>query len=345
MESEIKLIQSPIIKQNLIEVGKDVDDRLLKLNINGQVATEETVKALKDLRASLNKELASYESQRKAVKESVLNPYTEFENLYKEQVSDKYKNAINTLKDKIAVVEDNIKAEKYKNIKTYFDELCLSEKIDFIPFEKTGIEVNLSTSEKKYKEQINTAIQKVISDLALIETQPYKTEILVEYKSTLNVSKSITDVSARKEAERIEAEREKLAEVNRRKNLLLERDFIYADFTKTYEYSTNIYISESEIESLSKEDFTKKLLQFEQSIVALKDSQRIEAEKNNPPVEKADAEHPTNPAVAVSVPIEAPIANEAPKLVSASFEVVGTMVQLRALGQYMKDNNIKYKNI
>ena len=50
-------------------------------------------------------------------------------------------------------------------------ELCLSENIDFVTFESVALDINLSTSEKKYKEQCNEFISRIKDDLALIGTQ------------------------------------------------------------------------------------------------------------------------------------------------------------------------------
>jgi len=48
----------------------------------------------------------------------------------------------------------------------------------------------------------------------------------------------------------------------------------------------------------------------------------------------------------VAAPISAPVIEATPKpTFTASFECVGTMAQLKAIGQYMKENNIIYKNI
>ena len=106
MKNEITLVQSPIIAHKLQEAGKSVSKGIEELELDKQVATVDTVKSLKEVRAELNKELADFENQRKAIKEGVNNPYNEFENLYKTEISDKYKSAIDTLKDKIASVED-----------------------------------------------------------------------------------------------------------------------------------------------------------------------------------------------------------------------------------------------
>lgn len=208
----IEIIQLPIIREHLAKIGAEITAKIESLNIDSIIANEDSVKMLKEMRAELNKELDVYEQQRKAVKESILNPYNSFESVYKTEISDKMKRAVDVLKDKIAFVEDAIKAEKRDAIKQYFAELCASENIDFVTFESLGLEINLSTSEKKYREQCNEFIQKVNDELALIETQDFKAEILVEYKKTLNAARAIADVRNRKQAEAQEAERLKAIE-------------------------------------------------------------------------------------------------------------------------------------
>ena len=77
------------------------------------------------------------------------------------------------------------------------------KKIDFIPFEKLGLEINLSTTEKAYKERVNDYITKVTDDLLLIRANEFEAEIMVEYKAFFKrFSQSITKVVARKEAEK-----------------------------------------------------------------------------------------------------------------------------------------------
>jgi len=47
----------------------------------------------------------------------------------------------------------------------------------------------------------------------------------------------------------------------------------------------------------------------------------------------------------IKEPLKAPVKKEKIELVTAQFEATATFAQLKALGQYMKDNNITYKNI
>ena len=74
----------------------------------------------------------------------------------------------------------------------------------------------MSTSPKSLKEQVRAFIDRIADDLALIETQENKEEILVEYKRTLNCSAAITEVVARHKAIEDEKARQTEAEARRR---------------------------------------------------------------------------------------------------------------------------------
>lgn len=353
-ENQIKLTQSPVITHKLQEAGKAVTKRLEQLEIDKQIATIETVKSLKDLRAELNKELTDFETQRKFIKEGVNNPYNEFENIYKVEISEKYRSAIDLLKDKIAFVEDKVKSDKKESVEVYFKELCISEKIDFILFEKLGIEINLSTTEKKYKEQVNEYITKVVDDLNLIKSTDFEAEILTEYKSSLNVSTAITTVKNRKEKEKAEEERLKAERTQSRKNYLLSLGMSYVEITNAYEYNADIYISLADITFLTNDQYIPKVAECEVKINDVKakeltlKSLEIEVEVTPEVVVYSKKEVVAPIAVPISKPIEAPkieVLKEVEPLKKASFEVTATMTQLRALGAYMKENNITYKNI
>ncbi|QQV90915.1 DUF1351 domain-containing protein [Polaribacter phage Freya_1] len=337
---EITLVQLPIIKHQLKEVGKEVTKRIKNLDLENQVATIETLQSFKKLRTELNKELKDFEDRRKVIKTEINKPYNELEEVYKPEISEKYSSAINLLKDKIAFVEDKIKSEKKEAIETYFNELCVAEKIDFITFEKVGIDVKLSVTEKKYKEQIYDFISKINDDLSLIKSTDFEAEILTEYKVSLNVSGAITSVKTRKENEAIETARLKAELIQNRKNYLVKLGMQFVEITNSYEFNDDILISTDEIENLSKEDFTAKYSECEVKIKDIK-LKELELEKQN----SSPAETPVIKKE-VAAPISAPIVEkESEPLKVASFEVTATMTQLRALGAYMKSNNITYKNI
>lgn len=187
--------QLPIIEEQLKKASDEIDIKVQ--NAVALVCNEETVKVVKDIRANLNKELKEFEEKRKQVKSEVLKPYEEFEKSYKKYISDKYKSADIELKNKIDSVESELKSKKEQEIKDYFEEYRQANKIDFITYEQASINVTLSASMKSLKEQVKAFIDRTVSDLQLIETQQHKTEILVEYKQSLNVSQAITIVTNR----------------------------------------------------------------------------------------------------------------------------------------------------
>lgn len=202
----IEVKQLPVIEEQLRSVSTVIDERVK--NATSLVCTEESVKTIKEIRAELNKDYKEFENKRKLVKEQVLKPYNDFENVYKECISDKFRNADLILKGKIENVENELKSKKEKEIKEYFEEYKTANNIDFITYGQARINVTLSASMKGLKEQAKQFIDKIVDDLKLIETQEHKTEILVEYKQTLNVSQAIASVTNRFKA--IEEENKKI---------------------------------------------------------------------------------------------------------------------------------------
>ena len=189
--------QLPQIEEHLKELSTEIDKKVE--NAKSLVCTEENVKAIKQVRADLNKEFKKVEAQRKAVKEQILEPYMQFEEVYKTYISEKYKSADVDLKQKIDSTENELKRQKEQEIKDYFEEYKTANDIDFVTYEQAKINVTLTASKKSLKEQAKIFIDKIRDDLQLIETQKCKEEIMVEYKQNLNVSKAIQEVVNRHE--------------------------------------------------------------------------------------------------------------------------------------------------
>lgn len=200
MSNEIIVVkQLPVIEQQLAQIKEQVVERVsaaMQL-----VCTEATVKEIKKARAELNAEYKAWEDKRKEVKTAVMSPYEQFESVYKDCISDAYKAADKDLKQKIDEVEQQLKTQKAAEVKGYFEEYLASKNIDFVSYGQAGINVTLSASLKSLKEQAKDFIDRIESDLKLIETfTDLKEEILVEYKKSLNVSEAITGVKARAKA-------------------------------------------------------------------------------------------------------------------------------------------------
>lgn len=225
--------QLPIIEEQLKVLSEEIDEKVKKSQ--SLICTEETVKEVKQIRADLNKDFKELEEKRKTVKEQILNPYNKFDEIYKKYVTEKFKKADVDLKNKIDSIENDLKSKKEQDIKDYFEEYKIAQKIDFITYKQAKINVTLTASMKSLKEQAKTFIDKIVDDLNLIETQEHKAEILVEYKQTLNVSQAITTIANRFKA--IEEEKKKQEE----KVVHIEMDQNHEISKRSYEELEDVF--------------------------------------------------------------------------------------------------------
>ena len=225
-ENLITLKQPPIIIYEQIKaVGQQIEAKIAELNLDNQLVTEDTLKSAKNTRSMLRKELAVFEEQRKFIKEQVNVPYKAFEKAYKEHIEVHYDKADSTLKSKIDEVQNRLITDKSARIKEYFTELCQSQNIDFLIFERLPLNITLSTSDKSLKEQVAGFVGEVSKSLQLIESlnepDEFKAEMLTEYKQTLDATRAIQNAQYRKqqreaelariEAQRVAAEQARLA--------------------------------------------------------------------------------------------------------------------------------------
>ena len=211
-ENLITVQQLPVIVYERLEsVGQEIDKRIAALDLDQQLVTEDTKKAVKDTRAMLNKELKNFEEQRKRIKEQVVAPYEAFEKAYNSFIKVKYEKADSILKVKIDEFDKRLKADKEARIRAYFTELCQANNIDFLPFERLCLNIRLNDSDKSLKDIVNTNIDNVVKSLEFIEslTDPdeYKAEILADYKQTLDVMRSINNAKYRKQQREAELQR------------------------------------------------------------------------------------------------------------------------------------------
>lgn len=181
VDNLIVVQQLPIITERLHLLAGKIDEQVAAAQ--SLVCTEETVKEVKKVRTELRNQFKELEDQRKTVKQAVEAPYMEFEAIYKDLVTNKFKAADATLKGKIDAVEYDLRQEKELAVAAYFDEYAASKQIDFLNFCDSGPNVTLSASEKSLKEQAKAFIDKVASDIEMISTQEFKDEIMVEFKN------------------------------------------------------------------------------------------------------------------------------------------------------------------
>ena len=116
----IVLEQLPIIRATLENLSVEIKEKVDRAN--SLIVNEDTVKEVKQVRADLNKEFNELESQRKAVKQAIMAKYDEFEEIYKENVSNLYKNADSQLKEKIDNVENQLKQDKIDELEMFANQ-------------------------------------------------------------------------------------------------------------------------------------------------------------------------------------------------------------------------------
>ena len=188
MENKNELIvleQLPIIKYKLEQLSVEIKEKVE--NANKLVVNEDTVKQVKQVRAGLTKEFNELESQRKQVKQAIMSKYDEFEEIYKENVSNLYKKADQELKEKIDNVENSLKEEKKNEIYDFAMEYFVANDLqDIVKFEDIGLNITLSASMKSLKEETIAFCERIKQDIELIKMEEYRDELLYEYKKNHN---------------------------------------------------------------------------------------------------------------------------------------------------------------
>ncbi len=196
--------------------------------------TEETMKEAKDEKSKVNKFKKQVSDYRKNIIAEYNKPIKVFENTAKETEKILLE-TYNTINQQVSNYENKQKEIKEKEIRDYFEEYKIANNIDFITYRQVGINVTLSASMKNLKGKVREFIDKIVDDLKLIETQDHKTEILVEYKQTLNVSQAITSVTNRFKA--IEEEKKR----QEQKVVHIEMNENHEITQKSYEQLENVF--------------------------------------------------------------------------------------------------------
>lgn len=205
--SLIVITQLPAFEEQLTQVKSIIDKRTaVAMQLK---CTDDNRKDIKNLRANLNKEKKLLKEKYKEALAEVIAPIENVQQKFKECIAG-YDKADEQLKKQIDVIETALKDEKRLKIVEYFEEYAQSRNIDFLTFDDLGITVNLSSSETSLKKQVTAFLERVATDLKMIEMQEDKDEILVEYKKSLNAADAITKVKVRKQS--IEEERKRRIE-------------------------------------------------------------------------------------------------------------------------------------
>lgn len=192
----ITIKQLPVIEQMLDSMGFEIDRKINEAMSLALTEPDKVLSETKKMRAELNKELAELETARKNVKNKIMKPYLEFENIYKEKISDKYKKADKFFKSRIDEIEGAIKDERKEKLMEYFEEYCKAQGVECVCFEDMALKINISGSDKSYRDKIKSWIDSVKADLQVIETakdEKTKLELLIDYKKDFDLQRTILE--------------------------------------------------------------------------------------------------------------------------------------------------------
>ena len=206
----ITIVQLPIMEERFQEISDDIKGRLAFLD--GLEVSDETKNEAKKILADFRKEFDAFESRRKQVKDEIMRPYDSINDLYKTYVEQPYKSAFNSLAAKIKDIEDAQKAKLAEEAAKYYAEYRESVGLSFPDFESGKFAINLSSTLKKLKEQIRDYLDGVKKDVESIGALENADDIMIEYKSCLDLPAAIKTVGDRTKAkQRYEEEKAKAA--------------------------------------------------------------------------------------------------------------------------------------
>lgn len=218
IKAEIKGLAK--IEDNIKEVKKFAED--LNKYYATVVWTEDTLNDAKDEKANVNKFKDKVAEFRKNIIAEYNKPIALFETTAKDTEAI-LKETYETINIQVKKYEDETKEKIKQQCIEYFNECIASEKIDFVTFDNMNLSITLGMQTKsgdltkKTKDEINSFVEKIVSDIELINEEELKTEILVEYKKTLNASASILEVKRRAKA--IEDEKQRQIELAKQREI------------------------------------------------------------------------------------------------------------------------------
>ena len=306
-EQLITLKQAPIIIYERIKaVGQQVETKIAELNLDNQLVTDDTLKSAKDTRTMLRKELAVFEEQRKFIKEQVNAPYEAFEKAYKEHIKVHYDKADSTLKAKIDEVQNRLLDDKRGRIKDYFKEFCAAQGIDFLIFERLPLNITLSASDKSLKEQVTGFVSEVSKSLQLIESLNEPDEFKAEILTDYKQTLDVTRAIQGAQYRRQQREAE---------------------------------LQRIEAQRVAAEQARAAAAARAQAQAPLQAPAQVTYEAQPaPPVQPAAPIQPEPVQEATQAAQE-----DENEIVQSTFTVIGTRAQLRALRDFLDNNNIQYQ--
>lgn len=198
MESLIGVKQLPVSQPQIQAIQTRGDQRLK--DAKSLVCTQKSLISVKMQRAEVQKEYDALEEWRKAIKRWAMEEYKRFEDNYK-TASKGYVDSLALYSKEIQETEASIKRCCEDGLRTYFDELCEVHHLDWLTYERAGINVDMASAKaktpKKLREQLTSFVVGVSDSVGRIALLDDADEILVEFQRSLDVADAICTVQER----------------------------------------------------------------------------------------------------------------------------------------------------
>lgn len=219
----VSITQMPVVFEQLEKIGTLIDEKTKDLD--KLECTEENKQEVKKRRTEINNTLKALEDKRKEIKTKLLEPYNVFEEKYENECKTKLQNASDLLKGKIDTIESQQLLEKENELREFaYQHIEANNLSQLIGFDNIGLNITLSASMKSLKEQILDFINKVVSDLKLIDMEEYKEEISIEYIQSLNFVDAKTKVIERhRQLEELKKQQEEKLEQEKQEEKIVEK--------------------------------------------------------------------------------------------------------------------------
>lgn len=330
------------IEWNGEEIRKQV--QMMMSAYTDVVYTEDTMKAAKDDRATLNKFKKVIEDRRKEVKKKCMEPYEQFEKEVKE-ITVLIDKPIGMIDSQIKEYEEKQKAEKKSQIQAAYDE-SIGDFGNDLPFERVFDTryLNATFSLSKAMSEVIEKIEKFKTDIATIDSLDSKHKLNVRdvYVRTLDLSQAMAeDRRLRELEERLEADRRAKEEAERKRQEAeaarreeAERQRAEAERIAAEQKEQKQTLASATEES-SEAEQTQPVSEMGKAIASIEHqafTQAVQNEQPAQPVTPAAPEKEPEPAVDV-------------KRYKATFWCKGTLEQIKALGDYMRANNIEFGKV
>lgn len=306
---------------------------------DGVTYTDDTIQAAKADRAELNKLKTAIEDRRKIVKKVINEPYTVFEKELKGILAliDKPVGIIDT---QIKDYENQKKEEKKEQIREAYSA-AIGELEKVITFERLFDPryLNATYSLQKAIADIQGKIAKVKTDLQTIDEMcsDYKTNAQDIYLKTLDLSKAMAEekrlrnLKEKMEADkraREEAERRRIEQEEARRQELARRQ------------AEEAQRREAERQAAQERAAAQASQAVPESSNGNTQAVNVFGSSDNENGQNVPENAPNNTENAQNVPESAPVAPV--KRYRATFWCEGTLEEIKALGAYMREYNIKY---